>query len=130
MVTLFGEVQIMQEKTKIKYKGVERRSEPRSIADQYSRVEFSIGNLGPAYLFNIWNTSLAGMGVLVKEGSDVLNHLKVGDVVDMKYYPLKSSEQPEYLRTEIKYITKDDRGQFKGHYLVGLSVLEKQRGNP
>jgi len=43
----------------------------------------------------------------------------------MKYYPLNLEDQPEYIETEIKHITKDEKGRFKGHYLVGLLVLEK-----
>jgi hypothetical protein len=43
----------------------------------------------------------------------------------MKYYRQQPSEKPEQLKTEIKHITNDDQGRFKGNYLVGLSILEK-----
>jgi hypothetical protein len=33
------------------------------------------------------------------------------------------------LKTEIKHITKDDEGRFRGLYLVGLSILEGQNPN-
>ena len=65
------------------------------------------------------------MGVLVKEASPILKHLEVGDILELKYYPMQLGGQPEFLKTEIKHITKDDKGQFKGHYMVGLSTLEK-----
>jgi len=103
----------------------ERRSETRSVADQYSIVEFSVEGLSHLYQFKLWNISPLGIGVLVMHGSEVLKHLKVGDILNMKYYRQQPSEQPEQLKTEIKHITKDDQGRFRGNYLVGLSILEK-----
>lgn len=105
------------------YKGVERRSESRSIVDKYSSVELSTSNLLFVYQFKIWETSTSGMSILVKEDSAVLEQIKVGDVLDMKYYPVDSSEEPVSLKTEIKHITKDDQHRFKDHYLVGLTII-------
>ena len=110
--------------------GEEKRSEPRLIADQYCCVEFSISKGEPNYLFEIRDMSSSGMCIIVKEGSDVLNHLKVGDIIDMKYYHPKKAERPESIRAEIKHITEDDLGRYKGNYLVGLSVVEKGKLNP
>ncbi|MBA7714740.1 hypothetical protein ES703_123772 [subsurface metagenome] len=62
----------------------------------------------------------------MKEDSDLLNHVKVGDILNLKYYPADSSQPGELLETEIKHITKDEQGRFKGVYLVGLSILENQ----
>jgi len=106
------------------HKDHDRRSEPRSLEDQYVRVEFSLGDLEPVYLFKIWDISPSGMGILVKENSAVLRHLKVGDVWTMKYYPSRTSESAKALKTQIRHITKDEQGRFKGHYLVGLSISE------
>jgi hypothetical protein len=63
------------------------------------------------------------MCVLIKEDSVVLQHLKEGDIVDMKYYSSDSLSPTEHLQTEIRHITKDDEGRFKGHFLVGLCIL-------
>jgi len=103
----------------------DRRSQPRLIPGQYSSVEFSLTGVVHLYQFRIWNISPEGMGVLVKEGSEVLEHLKVGDVLNLKYYRQQQVDPPEYLKTEIRHITKDEQGKFKGHYLVGFSILEK-----
>jgi len=105
---------------------MERRSEPRSIIDQYYSVEFSLRGCSFVYQFKIWNISSKGICVLVKEDSDLLNHVKVGDILNLKYYPADSSQPGELLETEIKHITKDEQGRFKGVYLVGLSILENQ----
>ena len=105
---------------------VERRSEPRTELEQYYSVEFRISDHDYLYQFKIWNISTKGMCVLVKRDSDILKHLKVGDILNMKYYPPDPSLAPENLNTEIKHITKEDEGRFKDHYLVGLSILEHQ----
>ncbi len=116
---------IMEDRDQNTYEEAERRTINRSRVDQYSIVEFSVEGVAHLYQFKIWNISPLGVGVLVTHGSEVLKHLKVGDILDMKYYRQQPSEQPEQLKTEIKHITKDDQGRFKGNYLVGLSILEK-----
>jgi len=61
----------------------------------------------------------------------------VGSTFRIKYYSNdQSSPEGQSFETEIVHITKDDKGRFKGHYLVGLSVAnwqnevaEEQRGH-
>lgn len=105
---------------------VERRSESRTELDQYYSVEFSAPGATYAYQFRIWDLSSEGICVVVKNDSDLLKHLEVGDVLNMKYYTTDSSGQTVYLKTQIKHITKDEQGRFKGHTLVGLLILERQ----
>lgn len=102
-----------------------RRSEPRSFTDQYHCVEFQIYSIGSFYQFKIWDISSKGMCILVKENSAVMNHIKIDDIIEMKYYPKESSASIEEIKTQIRHITKSEQGRFKGHYLVGLSVLDK-----
>ncbi|MBW1861567.1 MAG: PilZ domain-containing protein [Deltaproteobacteria bacterium] len=104
---------------------IDKRSEARSRAGKYSSVEFSTNKEAFIYQFKIRDIASSGIGILVNERSAVLKSLKIGDVLNMKYYPLNLEDQPEYIETEIKHITKDEKGRFKGHYLVGLLVLEK-----
>ena len=108
---------------------VERRSEPREIIDKFYSVEFALKGIDFVYQFKIWNISSKGMCVLIKEDSVVLKHLKAGDIVDMKYYSSDSLSATEHLKTEIRHITKDDEGRFKGHFLVGLSILGNKESN-
>ena len=105
---------------------IERRSESRTELDQYFSVEFSAPGATYAYQFRTWNLSSKGICIAVKNDSDLLKHLSVGDVLNMKYYPTDSSGQTVYLKTQIKHITKDEQGRFKGHTLVGLLILERQ----
>ena len=112
------------------HKSSERSTKPASEFDKYSSVEFSISNLMYIYQFKIQENSSSGMGVYIKEDSVVLKHLRVGDIFEMKYYPAALPEQAEYLKTEIKYITKERQGRFRGHYLVDLSIIENEIMNP
>ena len=104
----------------------ERRSEPRFPASQYYSVEFSINGLTMSYQFKIWNMASQSMCVLVREDSEVLPRIKVGDILDMRYYTGSATSPCEDLKTEIRHITKDENGRFKGHYLVGLSILNEE----
>ena len=63
--------------------------------------------------------------ILVKDSSELISKLTVGDVINMKYYdtPL---HQPIELATKIKNITFDQDGKFKEHYLVDLNILHDQ----
>jgi len=101
-----------------------RRRDPRKIIDEFHSVEFSARNIDVSHHFKIWNLSLRGICVLVKEGASILKHLKVGDILDMKYYKPESPEPSDYIKTEIRHITREEQGRFRGHYLVGLSLLE------
>ena len=105
---------------------IERRCEPRRIIDKYYSVEFLKGDLEFSYQFKIRDISSKGICVLVKGDSDLLNHIEVGEILNLKYYSNDSSKSAEYLKTKIKHINKDDTGRFKGLYLVGLSILEDQ----
>lgn len=100
----------------------ERRSEHRSIDQRYYSVQFTTEGLGNFYQFKLWNVSPKGMCILVKEDSAVLEHLVVGDTIDMTYYLTDGSGESERLRTEIKHITRNDNGRFRGHCLVGLAI--------
>ena len=107
-------------------KGAHQRSESRTIVDKYYSVEFAIEDSVFLYQFKIWNISSQGLCVIVREDSRVLDYIKVGDILDMKYYLIDSEKRTEYLKTEIRHITKDDQGRFKGHYIMGLSILKDQ----
>ena len=90
---------------------------------RYYSVEFSV-NGGASYQFKIWEMPSMSMCVLVREDSAILPQLEVGHTLKMKYYSYDDICPTEYLATEIRHITKTEEGRFKGHYLVGLELLE------
>jgi hypothetical protein len=101
----------------------ERRSETRAADSRYYSVQFTTEGLDSFYQFKLWNISPKGLCILVSEQSDVLKHLRVGDTLNMTYYLTNRQGAFENLKTEIKHITKNEDGRFRGHYLVGLSII-------
>jgi len=103
----------------------DRRLETRTILDRYYSVEFQLEETGNVYQFKLRDMSSKGLGILVNEGSAVLKHLKVGDTLNMKYIPPESVGPSESLKTQIAHITHKDEDPFKGHYIIGLFIIER-----
>ncbi|MGD9211168.1 MAG: hypothetical protein PVI90_10350 [Desulfobacteraceae bacterium] len=90
---------------------------------QYYSVEFTLDEIVPLYQFKLRKNQTMNLFVLVKEDSKILNGLKVGRVLNMKYYSADTSYPPEYRTTLINNIINDKNGRFSGHCMVGLSIL-------
>lgn len=101
----------------------DNRSEEREIAQQYYSVQFTKQGLDAVYQFKLWNISQKGLCILVKEDSVVLNHLAVGDIIDMTFYSTEPQGNLEHFKAQIKHITKTDHGRFQNHYLVGFAII-------
>ena len=101
----------------------ERRSEPRAPVDPFKSVEISVPALSSIYLFPLRQLSETGLGILVQQSSEIVNHIQVGDILDMKYLS-QIPGPPLKIRTQIKHITKIDEGRYKGHYTVGLKIIQ------
>lgn len=104
--------------------GQEHRRDPRKPPDKYYSVQFSVKELAYIYQFKIWNVSSRGICILINEESEILQYLKVGDRIEMKYYLTESHGTTEAFMTEVRHITKNFEGRFKGHYSVGLLMLD------
>lgn len=92
---------------------------------QYHSVEVELAGMIYPYQFKIRSNPSTSMCFLIKENSDILPRLKVGDILELKYYSTGSTHVSEPRKTVIREITRDDQGPFKGHYLVGLEILEQ-----
>ncbi|MGD2124714.1 MAG: hypothetical protein PVG99_01455 [Desulfobacteraceae bacterium] len=92
--------------------------------EQYRSVEFSIDGVECPHQFRIWNPEPASIFVLVREDSEILRRLKVGDIMKAKYYMSDAFGPIKYMDTEISHITKENEGRFKGHCLVGLAISD------
>jgi len=104
---------------------VERRSEARKEPDSYHSVELSIDGMEFSYQFKLYNIASKSMCVVVKEGSEILPRLRVGDTLNMTYYSKDSPYPARSIATAIRHITKSESGRLKGHYLVGLEIIEE-----
>ena len=103
---------------------VDRRSSQRAAPYKYYSVQFSVKDLGYIYQFKIRDVSSQGLCILVDEKSKVLEHINEGDVIDMKYYLSDALGATEAFKTEIRYIAKDADKRFKGHFQIGLMILD------
>lgn len=101
----------------------EKRAVTRTPSSDFHSVEFASGRYAYAYQFKLWNLSSQGLCFLVKEESRVLESLEVGAVFDMTFYGPRDAARPQSLKAEIRHITWKNEGRFKGHYLVGLSIV-------
>jgi hypothetical protein len=96
----------------------------KDVTGRYQSVEFSIKGLELSYQVRIWENVSESMNILLKESSSILPLLKVGDTLDTKFYSKGSIYPSENMRTVIRHITKKRKGRLKGHYLVGLKIVE------
>jgi hypothetical protein len=103
----------------------DRRSAPRKPSKMFHSVEMKLASL-PIYLFKLKDISSNGACFMVKEGSAILKHLKVGQILNMRYRVDDEMETSEVFKSEIKHITKAIENPYKGHYAVGIKLLEKQ----
>ena len=103
----------------------DKRKETREKSKKYHSVEMKIFTL-PIYLFKLKDISSRGACFLVKDGSAILKHLEVGQILNMRYHSEKEMEPTDVFKSEVKYITKSDDKSYKGHYLVGIMILDKQ----
>jgi hypothetical protein len=95
--------------------------------DGYYSAEFVVDGLEASYQFKIWEKAPKAVSVLVKGNSDLLQLLKVGDTLNVKYYSITSAYPSEWQKTAVGHITWNDQGRLKGHYLVGLEIIENAR---
>lgn len=100
------------------------RRERRTQGSEKTSVEFIPGNSSFAYHFKLRDFSSKGFGIIVRKDSKVLESIKTGDIMDMKYYPLEDTRNPETHRTQIKHISEFESKKDSGHMLVGLLILE------
>ena len=87
--------------------------------DRFHSVEISMKELDLPYQFKIWDSSSGTVGVLIKEGSNILSLLNEGDEMEMVYH---SSDSVRRMNTLVQNITKNEDGRLKGHYSVGLKL--------
>ncbi len=102
----------------------ERRACPRRTQLRNYRVEIKlIGQ--PIYQFRVRDVSQKGAGLLVKDDSEFLNLIEVGQIVDADFISPTGKMPSGLYKVEIRHITKPGKGERRGHRLVGVSIVEK-----
>ena len=93
-------------------------------ADGHLRAEIKISRNDLGYQFKLQEIDDHQGCFFINENSAVLNILDVGTVLDMKYWTAEKIRLVKYVRAQIKNITRQKHEPFKGHYKVGLSILQ------
>lgn len=104
---------------------VERRAEARAGRLSNHRAEFKFPGV-PVYQLKVRDLSEKGAGVVVKAGSNFLTLIEVGQELHMKL--LSPSESPipaGHYMSRVQHISELEGGRFKGHLVVGVSMLKK-----
>ncbi len=102
----------------------ELRTEPRETDLNNCRVEIKlIGK--PLYQFKLKDISNKGAGVLIKDDSGFLNLIDTDQNLEADFIASKASKHAGMHKAQIKHITKIEDGRYKGHRLVGISILER-----
>ena len=102
----------------------ERRVKFRRILIRNYRVEIKLIG-APIYQFRVHDVSSDGAGILIKEDSKFLSMIEVGQIVDALFISPEGADPVGNYKVEIRHITKPTSGKHEGHYLLGLSILEK-----
>jgi hypothetical protein len=104
---------------------VERRIEPRAVQLSNHRAEFKFVGV-PIYQLKVRDISGKGAGVVVKAGSHFLNLIEVGQELNMKLISPSESKNPiGHYVSRVEHISELESGRFKGHLVVGISMLRK-----
>ena len=90
----------------------------------YHSVEVPMDELPLAYQFKLWRSNHNSMFLLVKENSDILQQLKVGNILAMKYYGSNALARSEIKKTQINNIINEQQGRFRGHHRVELTIID------
>ncbi len=102
-----------------------KRSESRDAPKGFHGASIKLVGV-PLYQFKLKDTSENGASILVKEDSFMLNYLKVGQTLQINFSSDLEFDHNGDFETEIVHITKVDKGRYKGHYLVGVQILDKK----
>lgn len=103
----------------------ERRSAPRCMKLVNHRVEFKFPGV-PVYQLKVRDLSEKGAGVVVKAGSNFLTLIEIGRELNMKLLsPAESKTPAGYFMSRVQHISELASGRFKGHLVVGMSMLKR-----
>jgi len=103
----------------------EKRSESRGAPKGFHGASIKLVGV-PLYQFKLKDFSENGASILVKEDSTMLDYLEVGQTLNINFSSELESDHNGDFETEIVHITKMDKGRYKGHYLVGVRILDKK----
>jgi hypothetical protein len=103
-----------------------------SVVNEYYSVEFATGRMPFLFQFKIWSRSTEGMFILVRRSSPVLKHLKVGQILTMRYYKKDISDlssensSPPVIIENLETVIRGIRSFGNRHYSIAFSILGEE----
>ena len=107
----------------------ETSSQTQTLKNRFYNAEMKLDGFYLVYISKLRDINGSGPCFIVKEDSVIMNRLKVGLGLELKCWSNEYSSIKAYYRAKIKHITKQDRGPFKKHSLVGLSIEKRNYSN-
>jgi len=101
----------------------ERRTEPRSTQPPSHRVEIKFPSV-PVYQLKVRDVSPNGAGIIVRADSKFLTMVQIGQELNVNFLaPADAATLSGHHKLRIKHISELEKGRFKGHRVVGISIL-------
>ncbi|MBW1803860.1 MAG: hypothetical protein JRJ85_24400 [Deltaproteobacteria bacterium] len=91
-------------------------------ATSYYSVEFSFEGVECIYQFKVWHTPAVYKCIIVKEDSNFLKWIRLGDTHTLKCNFENATHLSVFKNTVIRFSRKQEKGRYKGHYIVGLEM--------
>lgn len=102
----------------------ERRTEPRSSMLPDHRVEIKFPSV-PVYQLKVRDVSPTGAGIIVRADSKFLTMVEIGQELNVNFLaPADAASLSGHHKLRIKHISELGKGRFKGHMVVGISILK------
>ncbi len=102
----------------------ERRFEAREPAKACYNAEIKIVGY-PIYQVKLADVSQTGAGLLVNEGSSLLSLLQVGRLLEVRFNFEDQPGTDVQFKAEVKHISDMKENRYKGHKMVGISLVQK-----
>ena len=102
------------------------RTQVRTAATDGASVEFTFPGSMIVYQFPLRDWSYTGLGILVRQDSKILDHIREGQVFSVTLRREGIGFALEVYKVEIRHISDPEQGRHPGHKVVGLSILEKE----
>lgn len=102
----------------------ERRTEQRSTELSNHRVEIKFLSV-PVYQLKVRDVSPNGAGIMVRADSKFLTMVQTGQEMNVDFLsPVDATTLSGHYTSRIEHISELEKGRFKGHLVVGISILK------
>ena len=105
----------------------ERRLEPRATNLSNHGAGFKFTGVA-VYQLKVLNLSAKGAGVIARVDSNFLKMIQIGQELDVKLISSGETGGPSgHYKSRIEHVSELKEGRFRGHMVVGLSLLSRVR---